>query len=322
MIVRMSCLLGCLSLSLSLSLFAKSPYSELKSADGSRIISAMPIAVEGKKIQFEKENGEMFLAGLGFFAEADQKNLKAWMAAASKFPHAAVVDRVKKAKTLRVLFVGNSYSFQIPKVFATLAKEEGKSVEVRQATNGGWTLAKHAATHATLDYIATGKWDIVVLQEQSLVPSFPEGQRGPLMDAPAKALASAVRDAGAIPVFFLTWGRRDGDKINAKTFPNDTYEAMQKRLGIGYRKAAKQAGGAYLVPVGEIWKMTRTLGKDEGLYTKDGSHPGKRGNYLAACVFFSAFYNAQVSQKSEGIDGWEGLAASAATARLVRRPYP
>ena len=87
-------------------------------------------------------------------------------------PHAAVVDRVKKAKTLRVLFIGNSYSFQIPKVFEKLAKVEGKKVEVEQVTKGGWKLVKHAAAKQTLDKISDGKWDVVVLQEQSQLPSF------------------------------------------------------------------------------------------------------------------------------------------------------
>jgi len=82
--------------------------------------------------------------------------------------HQALVTRVKQAETLRVLFVGNSYSFKIPKQFGQLARAEGRKLEVAQVTKGGWTLAKHAASEDTLQQIAHGKWDIVVLQEQSL----------------------------------------------------------------------------------------------------------------------------------------------------------
>ena len=205
--------------------------------------------------------------------------------------HRELVDRVKASKPLRVLFVGNSYSFKIPRAFETLAKEEGKNVEVEQLTKGGWTLAKHAKAEATLEKIAAKKWDIVVLQEQSQTPAFPEGQRRQVMDPAAKSLADAIRKAGAIPVFFQTWGRRDGDKQNAKTYPNDTFKAMQKRLTDGYRNAAKAAGNAHVIPVGEIWAKVLASGDGDKLYSKDGSHPASDGNKLGATVFYSAFFD-------------------------------
>jgi len=231
--------------------------------------------------------------------------------------HQALVTRVKQAETLRVLFVGNSYSFKIPKQFEQLARAEGQKLEVAQVTKGGWTLAKHAASKDTLNQIAHGKWDIVVLQEQSQIPSLPENQRVKMMDSAAKSLASAVRKAKAIPVFFLTWGRKDGDKKNAQHFPDDTYAAMQNRLRRGYHKAAKQADGAYIVPVGEVWLAVRAAGKDGMLYAKDGSHPGVGGNYLGACVFYCAFYDHAVTSATEGkVADAEELAQAACAAQF------
>jgi hypothetical protein len=214
-----------------------------------------------------------------------------------------VLQRVKQARTLRVLFVGNSYSFQIPKVFEKLAISEGKRIKVSQVTKGGWTLKKHAKSQETLQTISKGKWDIVVLQEQSQIPAFSEEQRNKQMNPSAKTLADAVRSAGGIPVFFLTWGRRDGDKQNASMFPNDTYESMQNRLIEGYQTAAQYAGGIYVVPVGKAWATLRKSGKDKGLYTKDGSHPDKRGIYLGACTFYSAFYNESIKKPAHNIKG-------------------
>jgi hypothetical protein len=236
--------------------------------------------------------------------------------------HAALVDRVKKAKTLRVLFVGNSYSFKIPKVFESIAKAEGKSITVEQVTKGGWTLKKHSNAQATLDKIAKGKWDVVVLQEQSQLPATPEPQRSKHMYPAAKKLADAIRAADAIPVFFLTWGRKDGDKRNAAAFPNDTYSAMQKRLIAGYKNAAKQAGGAYVVPVGGVWAKLRQVKKDEGLYSKDGSHPAKRGNYLGACVFYSALYNEEVKKADGSVKNSDAIREAAAAAGLANLPIP
>ncbi len=303
-------------------LCAKEAYPELTSADGSKSMRAKPMAVEGEKIRFEKEGGKLFSAKPELFSAKDRKDLREWMAAMENDPHRALVNRVKQAKTLRVLFVGNSYSFEIPKVFEKLAKSEGKRIAVDQVTKGGWTLEKHAASEATLEKISGGKWDVVVLQEQSLVPSFPEEQRSRQMDAPAGKLAEAVREANAIPVFFLTWGRKDGDKQNAGVFPDDTYAAMQKRLVAGYKMAAKQAGGAHVVPVGEVWSAIRRAGKDQGLYAKDGSHPAKRGVYLGACVFYSDFYDETIQKKARDIEDADIIAGSAAAARLARLPYP
>lgn len=295
---------------------------ELTSADGKQTMRALPVAVVGEKIRFRKETGKTFMAEPEKFSEQDAVQLRAWAKAMGKNPHNRVLARVRAAKTLRVLFIGNSYSFKIPKEFEKLAKSEGKKIEVDQVTKGGWTLARHAKAQDTLGKIAKGKWDVVVLQEQSQTPAFPEHQRTLIMDAAAKKLADTTRDAGAIPVFFLTWGRQNGDKQNAASFPNDTYAAMQKRLISGYKNVAAHAGGAYVVPVGEVWSTLRQMKQDEGLYTKDGSHPAKRGNYLGACVFFSALYNEKLEGDAKDIEGSESIRGAASMARLVPLPYP
>ncbi len=301
---------------------AREAYPEFTAVDGRKTMRAMPVAVEGEKIRFKKEDGKTFVAQPGKFSGKDQKNLREWMAAMTRNPHAALVDRVQQAKTLNVLFVGNSYSFKIPKEFEKLARSEGRSIEVGQVTKGGWTLAKHAAARTTLDQIANGKWDVVVLQEQSQIPAFADGQRSKEMDAAAKKLADAAREAKAIPVFFQTWGRRDGDQKNAAAFPNDTYAAMQKRLIAGYKNAASQAGGAYVVPVGEVWSVLRQMKQDDGLYAKDGSHPAQRGNYLGACVFYNALYNEKIEKRADEIKGSDEIRDAASMAAMGTLPYP
>lgn len=205
-----------------------------------------------------------------------------------------LVARVAEAKPARILFVGNSYSFQVPKKFEEVATREGRKVLVEQVTKGGWTLAKHAASDKTLEMIRSGKWDVVVLQEQSQIPAFPKGQRDEVMLPAAKTLVEEVRKAGAIPVFFVTWGRRDGDRKNAEMFPDDTMEAMQKRLTTGYREAAEAAGGVAMVPVGPTWVRAKAEDLADGLFSKDGSHPAADGVYLTACVFYATFYDAGV----------------------------
>ena len=304
---------------------ASEGYVTLTSADGRKTMQAKPVAVVGTsliKIRLEKENGEQILVAPEKFANTDRKMLSDWAVAMQKHPHQVLVNRVKRAKKLRVLFIGNSYSFKIPQQFKKLAQAEGHKLEVAQETKGGWTLAKHAASRQTLDRIAKGKWDIVVLQEQSQLPSFGESQRQQKMYPAAKSLAAAIREAGAIPVFFLTWGRKDGDQQNLKSFPNDTYTAMQERLTQGYDRAANQAGEAWVVPVGKVWATLRAEKRDHYLYANDGSHPSAGGNYLGACVFYTTFYDAEVDNPSNQVPGAAKLAQAAATARLEPLPYP
>ncbi|MBI1248532.1 hypothetical protein GC197_11920 [bacterium] len=202
-------------------------------------------------------------------------------------PQLSVVYRMHRAGPKRVLFVGNSYSFKIPKLFASIAKANKLPIEVSQVTRGGWTLTKHAADRETLETIAEGNWDIVVLQEQSQIPSFPAVERAELMDPAAKKLVDQIRDAGAIPVFFQTWGRRDGDLVNG---PNDSYDKMQARLLEGYQHASEVAGNVFVVPVGQAWAKFDQKNRPD-LYGKDGSHPSEQGINLGACVFYVALLN-------------------------------
>ncbi len=202
----------------------------------------------------------------------------------------ALQARLRNVEEPRILFVGNSYSFKLPGALARVAKEVKRKVVVEGVTRGGWTLQKHAGSEETLARIRGGKWDVVVLQEQSQLPSFSREQRNRKMIPPAQALVAEIRKMGAVPVFFQTWGRRDGDRGNAESFPDDTFEKMQSRLVIGYREAAVAGEGALVVPVGEAWAKEMKEGTGKGLFSKDGSHPSGAGVNLSARVFYAFFF--------------------------------
>ena len=199
-------------------------------------------------------------------------------------------ERLAKAAEPRILFIGNSYSFKVPDVLSRMAAEAGTKLVVERVTKGGWTLKRHAAAEETLAKIRGGRWDVVVLQEQSQLPSFAKEQRSRNMIPHARTLVAEVRKAGAVPVFFQTWGRRDGDLKNAKAFPEDTFEKMQARLVAGYREAAAEAGGVLVVPVGEAWAKEMKAGTGRRLFAKDGSHPSAAGVELSAAVFLRFFF--------------------------------
>ncbi len=182
----------------------------LISRDGQNTLRATPVGLVGEKIRFEKENGGEFVAGVEFFSKADQQKLRAWSQALKKSPARQLARQVAKSRELRVLFIGNSYSFQIPALLEKIARSEGHKITVAQVTSGGWTLRQHAASEKTLNKIKSDRWDIIVLQEQSQIPSFPEEQRRQIMDEGVGILLKAARDVDATPTFFLTWGRRGG----------------------------------------------------------------------------------------------------------------
>ena len=90
----------------------------------------------------------------------------------------ALVSSSQAQDTTRVLFLGNSYTYynDLPQLLTDLAADMGHVVETAANTPGGYTLQGHASNDTSLDLIAEGGWDFVVLQEQSQIPSFPDFQ--------------------------------------------------------------------------------------------------------------------------------------------------
>lgn len=194
--------------------------------------------------------------------------------------------RARTAHPLAVLFVGNSYSFGVPKELARIAAAHGKSIRVGHATYGGWSLKMHAANEATLRKIRSGHWDVVVIQEHSEIPSWSARKRAAAMNPPLLKLTAEARQHGAIPLLYETWGRRDGDP----SVWFDTFQAMTKRLRAGYQAAAREAGGLVVVPVGDAWEREVSAGKGGELFMPDGSHPTAMGNQLTARVFYKTLF--------------------------------
>jgi hypothetical protein len=97
----------------------------------------------------------------------------------------------------RVLFVGNSYTLvnDLPGMFAKLARSGAHRVEVGAAAENGWTRADQAGSSATAAKLASAKWDIVVLQEQSQLPSIEQFRQAQMYPA-ARRLIQAIRNHG------------------------------------------------------------------------------------------------------------------------------
>jgi hypothetical protein len=174
--------------------------------------------------------------------------------------------------SLRVLFVGNSYTYfeNMPQMVSVISEKTGTKLITEKITLGGAKLSEHWRGERglkTLEKIKSGDFDIVILQEWSLGTVSEK-------DSAIKYLAlfsDFVRKQGAIPYYYLTWAR---EKV----------PQQQETISLVYREAAGQ-NDAVVVPVGEAWAIARKLRPDFKLFNPDGTHPSAFGAYLTACVF-------------------------------------
>ncbi len=198
------------------------------------------------------------------------------------------------AQTSRVLFIGNSYTDvnNLPEMTRQLALSLGETLVVSSSTPGGVTFQGHTTNTTTQNLIDQGGWDYVVLQEQSQLPSFPPGQVASDCYPYATILVDDIRTHSlcAETVFYMTWGRENGDAQNCASWPPVcTYEGMQERLRISYLQMA-QDNSAECAPAGMAWKRVREEFPAINLYSSDGSHPSVAGSYLVACTMYSTFF--------------------------------
>lgn len=192
--------------------------------------------------------------------------------------------------SVSVLFIGNSYIYTnaLPNLLSDLATSLGDEVFFDSHTPGGTTFANHAANPIVYGKINSQPWDFVVLQAQSQEPSFPDDQVNTNTLPFAEQLADSIfaNYFCSEALFFMTWGRENGDPQWA---PISTFDGMNERLRSAYMRFADSTDGA-VAPVGSAWKYIRDTDPSINLYVGDGSHPSYAGSYLAACTFYASVF--------------------------------
>lgn len=195
------------------------------------------------------------------------------------------------AQTTRVLFIGNSYTSvnDLPNLVSQIYSAAGETLDYSMSAPGGCTFQQHC--NVSLPYIQQGGWDYVVLQEQSQLPSFPINQFMQESYPYAQELCSLIRqyNPDVKIVFYMTWGRKNGDPQNGQYYPPlNTYEGMDSLLYARYVMMAED-NDACVSPVGAVWHQIRNQHPEVELYQSDGSHPSYLGSYVAACSFYTFF---------------------------------
>jgi hypothetical protein len=175
-------------------------------------------------------------------------------------------------KELKVLFVGNSYTFfgNLPQIVSIISEGAPVRLVTRKSTAGGASLSDHwrgeKGLH-TRELIRDGRFDIVVLQDISLGPV----NEPDTLKKYARLFCDLIRKSRAKPYLFVTWAHKDTPQH---------HETIDKVYG-----EAALENNAEPVPVGDTWVVALKQKPDWGLFDPDMSHPSDLGTFLTACVF-------------------------------------
>lgn len=193
------------------------------------------------------------------------------------------------------LFIGNSYTSynNLTNLVQSLATADGNTLVVDSYAPGGYKFSQHSSDATTLAKISARDWDFVILQEQSQLPSFPDGQVATDVYPYAEILVNKIRENNpcSIPLFYDTWGRKNGD---SQWVGINTFEKMNERLLNAYTKMTEDAQGM-MAPAGVAYEVIKNdpnavVVFDE-LYVADESHPMIMGSYLVACIFNNLLFS-------------------------------
>lgn len=170
----------------------------------------------------------------------------------------------------RILFIGNSLTYQndLPGMVCQLARSVGRKLVCESLALPDYGLEQHWQSGKARALIATGQWDVVVLQQG---PSAQPESRRLLVDY-TRRFDAEIRKAGARTALYMVW-------------PSRQRRGDVEGVSQSYRAAAT-AVGATLLPVGDAWRAAWAADRNLPLYAADQFHPSGVGTYLAALVVY------------------------------------
>jgi hypothetical protein len=241
-------------------------------------------------------------AGLVVYYLADPGRRQLLISTGPTYPYSTPAERTPDR--LRVLFLGNSFTqfnggiaFALRQLTASAHKTPAPVFD--QVTKFGATWAELWSQTTAREEIRQGNWDYVVLQDYSRAAMIYRTE----MDQYGKIFSTEIRSAGAKPLFFMTWARKD--------------EPKTQRLITGAYAAVAAANHATVVPAGVAWEASLHGRPRLTLHMADKKHPTPAGTYLNACVFYAVLYHESphglTGQISDGTTVYISLDAADAT---------
>ncbi len=179
-------------------------------------------------------------------------------------------------KELKVLFVGNSYTYgnNLPHIVAILSEGTDTKLITRKSVIGGAHLWEHwngDRELKTREIIKDGDFDIVVLQDHSMSAiEYPDSTIKYV-----RLFAEYNDQFGAKTYLYNTWARKKVPQFQPIIDELYTSAALDDKIE--------------RVPVGSAWELAQDIRPSIELFTSDGSHPNSLATLLIACVFVKAF---------------------------------
>lgn len=205
---------------------------------------------------------------------------------------------VHAQSTKNVLFLGNSYTAvnSLPHLVSNMATSTGKILMYDSNTPGGYYLGHHVRDTTSLQKLYSGKWDNVVLQDQSLALAYPSTFMNTFQYSIKFDSLIKANDECTQILFYATWGRKNGDRYicTQPECPKDTliirnYYQMDSSIEKHYKFFADSIKAA-VTPVGAVWRYIRRNHPALELFDTDESHPSLAGSYAAACSFYTTIF--------------------------------
>ncbi len=187
-----------------------------------------------------------------------------------------------------VLLIGNSLTAynNTPATIQELADSAGTDMNVQSAVYLGHSLQMIVEGTDVFDRIKMEKWDYVLLQGADYAIAFPDYHYTIL--PPIETLADSIyaNEPCTKIVFFMDWCMKDG--VDLVGGGHLTFHEFQVMIRSGTLKLAGDMG-FIVAPCGVAWDVVLSGHPDIVLHDPDRGHPGPKGSYLNACVYYSTF---------------------------------
>jgi hypothetical protein len=167
-----------------------------------------------------------------------------------------------------LLFMGNSHTAvnDVPGMVTTMVRAALPTKSVASMTAPGiMFLDERVQDGATLQLLRGRRWNVVVLQAQRSSSSW-------TVDYPitgAVSLVRMAREAGAVPILFPEWPRRD---------------VIESQLLYNLYVSIAREGAACVAPIPQAFDLAIARHPSLVLHAADGNHSAPAGAFLAALI--------------------------------------
>lgn len=189
-----------------------------------------------------------------------------------------------------VLFIGNSFTYvsDMPeRFFMPISRSAGYNVYATRITNGGHYLYEHGNINdefgaQVYDALKNNTYDFVVIQEQSSnAIKNPES-----FYTAVRRLVNLVRENGATPILYSTWGHREGSST-LEGMPGWDTESMTYGLAAAYNAISEELGVRRSEVGLAFWDVHSKHASTIDLYISDNYHQSALGAYLSGMTHFA-----------------------------------